>query len=88
VAADAQAHDDRERGLVRGALAALGERATSPSDPTAVIAPLVEALLEVRTRARADQRWADADAVRDALAAAGVEVRDTADGAEWQVVGR
>jgi hypothetical protein len=44
----------------------------------------VEALLEVRTRARADGRWDDADAIRQALGLLSVEVRDTPDGTVWQ----
>jgi len=43
----------------------------------------VEALLGVRARARADERWDDADAIRRALALLSVEVRDTAEGTVW-----
>jgi cyanophycinase-like exopeptidase len=86
--ADALAHEDAERGAVRAALAEVATRSTSSVDARAIVAPFVDALLEVRLRARADQRWADADAVRDVLAAAGIEVRDTADGAEWELTGR
>jgi len=46
----------------------------------------VEALLEVRARARADGRWHDADAVRRALSLLSVEVRDTPGGTVWEVV--
>jgi cyanophycinase-like exopeptidase len=48
-----------------------------------LVAPSVDVLLEVRQRARSEGRFADADAIRDALVAAGVEVRDTAEGADW-----
>jgi cysteinyl-tRNA synthetase len=37
-------------------------------------------LVEQRQQARAEKRWADADALRDEIAAAGYEVRDTAEG--------
>lgn len=40
----------------------------------------VLALVEARTQARADKRWADADALRMAIEAAGFTVRDTAAG--------
>ncbi len=43
----------------------------------------VEALLAVRSRARDDGRWADADAIRRALQLLAVEVRDTPDGTVW-----
>ena len=46
---------------------------------------LVRAELERRATARAEKDWATADEVRDRLAAAGIEVTDTADGPQWQV---
>jgi cysteinyl-tRNA synthetase len=49
------------------------------------VRPLVELLLALRAQARADKRWADSDTIRDGLAAAGVEVRDTPDGVRWEV---
>jgi cysteinyl-tRNA synthetase len=45
----------------------------------------VEHLLELRGRARAARDWATSDRVRDGLAAAGVEVRDTPDGVHWEL---
>lgn len=48
-----------------------------------LVSPHVEALLALRQRARADGRYADADAIRDVLVDAGVEVRDTPEGADW-----
>ena len=47
--------------------------------------PFIEALLDARRQARAGGRWADADDLRDRLLDAGVEVRDTAEGTEWQL---
>jgi len=44
----------------------------------------VEALLQVRGRARADGRWEDADAIRRALSLLSVEVRDTPEGTIWE----
>ena len=43
----------------------------------------IEALLAARTEARADRDFARADAIRDDLAGAGVEVADTPDGPRW-----
>jgi cyanophycinase-like exopeptidase len=45
--------------------------------------PFVEALLELRARARAGKDFATSDWIRDQLDAAGVEVRDTPEGARW-----
>ena len=52
---------------------------------TETVRPLVELLLQLRADARADKRWAESDQIRDGLAAAGIEVRDTASGVEWEV---
>ncbi len=54
-------------------------------DPREIVAPFVEALLEVRARARDAQDWATADLVRDRLAEAGVEVQDGTDASTWSL---
>ncbi len=83
---DAQAATDAQRETVRAAVARLGAYAAdAPVDRAAEIGPYVDLLLELRTTARADKRFADADAVRDRLDALGVEVRDTANGATWEL---
>jgi cysteinyl-tRNA synthetase len=46
---------------------------------------LVQGLLEQRAAARNQKDWPAADAIRDRLAAAGVEVEDTPDGPRWTV---
>ena len=77
---------DRGRAGLRAMIVRLGEAAeTGVRDPRVVVGPFVEALLDARRQARADGRWADADNLRDQLVAAGVEVRDTGDGTEWQL---
>ncbi|MCF8570013.1 cysteine--tRNA ligase [Gordonia sp. HY002] len=50
---------------------------------TAALDVLIGAELERRAAARAAKDWPVADEVRDRLAAAGVEVTDTPDGAQW-----
>jgi cyanophycinase-like exopeptidase len=77
---------DYARGQLRGMVVRLGELATRGArDPRDVVGPLVESLLELRRQARDSRDWATADWVRDQLVAAKVEVRDTADGAEWHL---
>jgi hypothetical protein len=49
-----------------------------------LVAPHVDHLLELRDLARQQRRFGDADAIRDALAAGGVEVRDRPDGTGWE----
>jgi len=80
-------------GLValRGMLDVLG---LDPADPQwasgaddskarSALESLVAAELDARVAARAAKDWATGDAIRDRLAAAGVVVQDSADGARW-----
>jgi cyanophycinase-like exopeptidase len=82
-------HDDdmpaEGRQWVRSRLALVMASIDQPVDVTETVRPLVDVLLELRTQARAEKRWAESDTIRDGLAAAGIEVRDTPDGVEWEV---
>ncbi|MFL0579920.1 cysteine--tRNA ligase [Dietzia sp. 179-F 9C3 NHS] len=49
---------------------------------------LVRAELDARSAARAAKDFATADAIRDRLVAAGIEVADTADGQKWSLAHR
>ena len=55
------------------------------SGTDAALDTLVHALIAQREEARAAKDFATADRVRDQLAAAGIEVEDTAQGARWNV---
>ena len=80
---------DNAAATFRALVVRLGERAASGSrDPRAELGPLVDALLELRDRARAQKDWPTADLIRDRLLAAGVEVRDGADASSWVLAGR
>ena len=46
---------------------------------------VVDMVLELRSKAKAAKDWATSDQIRDALAAAGFEVKDTKDGAVWKL---
>ncbi|HLQ81816.1 MAG TPA: cysteine--tRNA ligase [Brachybacterium sp.] len=46
---------------------------------------LITAQLAAREAARAEKDWARADALRDALSAAGIRIEDGADGARWSL---
>jgi hypothetical protein len=50
-----------------------------------LLAPAVERLIALRVTARTEKRFADADAIRDAIEALGVELSDQADGVSWRV---
>lgn len=76
----------RGRAAMRRMISRLGELArTGARDPKEVVGAFVAALLAERAAARGDRRFADADRIRDALVAAGVEVRDTPDGTQWEL---
>ncbi|HYX44919.1 MAG TPA: hypothetical protein VE760_07745, partial [Acidimicrobiales bacterium] len=77
---------DRARAALRSMVVRLGEAAGSGlRDPRALVTPFVEALLAARRQAREERRWADADALRDRLVDAGIEVRDTPEGTSWEL---
>ncbi len=79
-------HLDRGRAALRAMLVRLGEAADAGlRDPRQVVGPFVDALLDARRSARAERRFAESDAIRDRLAAAGIEVRDTPDGTQWEL---
>ena len=46
---------------------------------------VVDMVLELRAKAKADKDWATSDKIRDELAAAGFEVKDTKDGVTWRL---
>jgi len=88
--ADTLQSDDRDeaRRVLRAMLVRLGDLATvGATDPRETLAPYVDLLLDLRTSARDAKDFATSDLVRDRLAAAGVEVRDTPQGAEWVLPG-
>jgi cyanophycinase-like exopeptidase len=74
------------RRILRGMMLELADAAAGGlSDPSEVVAPLVSALLEQRSAARQRRDYASADLVRDQLANAGIEVRDSSGGSEWSL---
>lgn len=67
----------------------LDERWESRDETSAALAAvdeLVQWALAGRAEARTNRDWAAADAIRDRLKAAGIEVTDTADGPQWALV--
>jgi cysteinyl-tRNA synthetase len=82
--------------VARSVRAMLGVLGLDPADPTwpasggsddarlsAAVDSLVAGLLADRADARAAKDWARADAIRDTIAAAGIDVEDTPDGPTW-----
>lgn len=72
---------------LRSVIVELGEAARSGvQDPREVVGGYVEAMLELRRQARDAKRYDESDLIRDRLVELGVEVRDTPDGAEWDLL--
>ena len=46
---------------------------------------VVDMVLSLRSKAKADKDWTTSDKIRDALADAGFEVKDTKDGVTWRL---
>ncbi|GAB3024629.1 cysteine--tRNA ligase [Nocardioides flavus (ex Wang et al. 2016)] len=88
--------DSAAAGIAAQVRAMLGVLGLDPADPawagrgsddrlTEVVDALVRGLLEERTAAREAKDWVRADAIRDRIKAAGVEVEDTPAGPKWSV---
>jgi cysteinyl-tRNA synthetase len=56
-----------------------------PQTGNQVIGNLMNIILDLRREARTNKDWAISDRLRDALAAAGVSIKDTKDGATWDL---
>ena len=61
------------------------EAAETSQEREQAFGKVVDMVLELRAKAKADKDWATSDKIRDALAAAGFEVKDTKDGAVWKL---
>jgi cysteinyl-tRNA synthetase len=87
---------DALRGNAASVRAMLGVLGLDPADPHwattggsddlhGVVDALVRGLLEQRATARANKDFAAADAIRDQIKAAGIEIEDTPSGPKWSV---
>jgi hypothetical protein len=77
---------DRARSTLRAMITRLGTAARDGLvDPRTIRGPLIDILLDIRAGARADKQYELSDLVRDRLAAAGITVNDTAEGAVWEI---
>jgi cysteinyl-tRNA synthetase len=88
VAADTSLTDAQRRALLLDFDRVLGLSLTLPAEPEQPLPEGAAELLERRAAARTARDFAASDALREELAAIGVEVRDTADGQDARVVGK
>ena len=61
------------------------EKAGSDGAREEAFGKVVDMVLDLRTKAKAAKDWATSDRIRDDLAAAGFEVKDTKDGVTWRL---
>jgi cyanophycinase-like exopeptidase len=80
---------DRARGVLQALIVRLTDLGGTPdSSLWDRLAPLIELLIEARARARAARDFGLADAIRDGLVAAGVELHDAPAGTSWELLER
>jgi cysteinyl-tRNA synthetase len=63
----------------------LGLTDESSSDNAAVLNGLMDVILDIRAKAKANKDWATSDAIRDKLKEIGITVKDGKDGATWNL---
>jgi cysteinyl-tRNA synthetase len=77
---------EQARAVLRSLVTRLGSAARDGlGDPRDRLRPAVAPLLALRSTLRRDGSYQAADAIRDALTAAGLQLRDNADGTQWQL---
>ena len=86
--ADSLQSDDADyaRTVLRGMITRLADLAVNGlRDPREALAPVMDVVLDLRARVRADKRFDLSDVLRDRLAEIAIEVRDTPDGPTWNL---
>ena len=79
---------EQARAILRSLVGRLGRVAQDGlTDPRDRLRPAVEPLLELRATLRGAGNFTAADAIREALAAAGLDISDTPEGTRWEPTG-
>ena len=66
-------------------LGLVNERGANNDAREAAYGKVVDMVLDLRAKAKANKDWAASDQIRDALAEAGFQVKDTKDGVTWKL---
>lgn len=66
-------------------LGLVNERGANNNAREAAYGKVVDMVLDLRAKAKANKDWAVSDQIRDALAEAGFQVKDTKDGVTWKL---
>ncbi len=74
------------REILRDSIVLLGaELGASPRHLRKYLSPLVEQMLQLRSRFRNEQKWSEADRIREILQQSNIHVEDTKDGFQWHI---
>lgn len=75
------------REILRDSIVLLGaELGTSPHRLKVYLTPLVEAMLQLRARFRNEQKWSEADCIREILQQCDILVEDSKEGFQWHII--
>jgi len=69
--------------VVGGVLGLKDEEAGASGKAEKALEGVMQLVLDARKKAREEKNWAESDRIRDTLAAFGISVKDTKDGATW-----
>ena len=69
--------------IVGGVLGLKDEEAGASGKAEKALDGVMQLVLENRKKAREEKNWAESDRIRDALAACGISIKDTKEGATW-----
>ena len=70
-------------GMVGDILGLCNEKTAAADDK---VAPLMDMILEIRAKAKADRDWTTSDLIRNRLTAIGIRVKDNKDGrSDWEM---
>jgi hypothetical protein len=75
------------RETLRDLIVLLGaELGSSPRRLRKYLSPLVEQMLQLRERFRNEQKWSEADRIREILQQSNIQVVDTKEGFQWHII--
>ncbi len=75
------------REILRDSIVLLGANlSSSPRQLRESLSPVVERMLQLRARFRNEQKWSEADRIREILQQSNIQVEDTKDGFQWYII--
>ena len=63
----------------------MGMKDDSVKDDSHLVEGLMDTILQIRQEAKANKDYATADKIRDKLGALKIQIKDTRDGATWEI---